>query len=103
MAREGQPTPTQEENDRAKLGEHVLYKEYDGTGLDQGAKPIGAPDPEIPPPRPPIDPDNPPYIDNTLPEPEPPPVEPPEEPPVDPEEPEPEPEPDGPVFRLPRA
>lgn len=30
----GKPTPTQEENDRAKLGEHVLDKEDDGSGPD---------------------------------------------------------------------
>jgi hypothetical protein len=30
----GKPTPTQEENDRAKLGEHVLEKEDDGSGPD---------------------------------------------------------------------
>jgi hypothetical protein len=30
----GKPTPTQEENDRAKLGEHVLEKEDDGGGPD---------------------------------------------------------------------
>jgi hypothetical protein len=28
----GKPTPTQEENDRAKLGEHVDKKEDDGSG-----------------------------------------------------------------------
>jgi len=28
------PTPTQEENDRAALGEHVLEKEDDGSGPD---------------------------------------------------------------------
>lgn len=30
----GRPTPTQEENDRAKLGEHVMEKEDDGSGPD---------------------------------------------------------------------
>lgn len=30
----GKPTPTQEENDRAMLGEHVLEKEDDGSGPD---------------------------------------------------------------------
>jgi hypothetical protein len=30
----GKPTPTQEENDRAALGEHVLEKEDDGSGPD---------------------------------------------------------------------
>ena len=66
----GQPTPTQEENDRAKLGEHVVIEEYDGSGLDPGAKPLGAPTPELPD-RPPINPDV--GIDNTLPTPETPP------------------------------
>jgi hypothetical protein len=28
------PTPTQEENDKAALGEHVLQKEDDGSGPD---------------------------------------------------------------------
>jgi hypothetical protein len=27
----GKPTPTQEENDRAKLGEHLMEKEEDGS------------------------------------------------------------------------
>lgn len=31
---QGKPTPTQEENDRAKLGEHVTEKEDDGSGPD---------------------------------------------------------------------
>jgi len=30
----GRPTPTQEENDRAKLGEHILTHEDDGSGPD---------------------------------------------------------------------
>jgi hypothetical protein len=30
----GKPTPTQQENDRAKLGEHVTEKEDDGSGPD---------------------------------------------------------------------
>jgi hypothetical protein len=30
----GKPTPTQEENDRAALGEHIPQKEYDGSGPD---------------------------------------------------------------------
>jgi hypothetical protein len=30
----GRPTPTQEENDRAALGEHVFEKEDDGSGPD---------------------------------------------------------------------
>jgi hypothetical protein len=33
----GKPTPTQEENDRAALGEHVLNKEDDGSGPDPTA------------------------------------------------------------------
>jgi hypothetical protein len=33
----GRPTPTQEENDRAKLGEHVLEHEDDGSGPDPHA------------------------------------------------------------------
>jgi|SRR4029077_19619394 len=32
----GKPTPTQEENDRAALGEHVTEKEDDGSGPDPG-------------------------------------------------------------------
>jgi uncharacterized protein with von Willebrand factor type A (vWA) domain len=32
------PTPTQEENDRAVLGEHVLEKEDDGSGPDLGVQ-----------------------------------------------------------------
>ena len=35
------PTPTQEELDRAALGEHVLVKEPDGSGLEN---PPDAPD-----------------------------------------------------------
>lgn len=27
----GKPTPTQDENDRAKMGEHVVEKEHDGS------------------------------------------------------------------------
>lgn len=30
----GKPTPTQEENDRAALGEHILEHEDDGSGPD---------------------------------------------------------------------
>jgi hypothetical protein len=30
----GKPTPTQEENDRAKLGEHIAQHEDDGSGPD---------------------------------------------------------------------
>ena len=36
----GKPTPTQEENDRAKLGEHVVEKEDDGSGPDPHNKPM---------------------------------------------------------------
>jgi hypothetical protein len=53
----GKPTPTQEENDRAALGEHILEHEPDGAELDENimsvdmdhqrrqsqAKPGGAP------------------------------------------------------------
>lgn len=39
------PTPTQEENDLAALGQHVLLKEFDNSSLDTDAKP-----PENPPP-----------------------------------------------------
>jgi hypothetical protein len=37
----GKPTPTQDENDRARMGEHVLEKEDDGSG----------PDPNVPAPK----------------------------------------------------
>jgi hypothetical protein len=30
----GKPTPTQDENDRAKLGEHIVEHEDDGSGPD---------------------------------------------------------------------
>lgn len=30
----GRPAPTQDENDRAKLGEHVIEKEHDGSDPD---------------------------------------------------------------------
>jgi hypothetical protein len=33
------PTPTQEENDAAALGAHVLSKDSDGSPLDEGAQP----------------------------------------------------------------
>jgi len=33
------PTPTQEENDRAAMGEHVMDKEPDGSPPDPGAPP----------------------------------------------------------------
>lgn len=32
----GKPTPTQEENDRAAMGEHVVEKEADGAAPDPG-------------------------------------------------------------------
>lgn len=32
---QGKPTPTQDENDRAKLGEHVIDKEPDGSPIDE--------------------------------------------------------------------
>jgi len=37
---QGKPTPTQEENDRAKMGEHVTEKEPDGSKEEP---PFGAP------------------------------------------------------------
>lgn len=37
----GRPTPTQEENDRAALGEHVADKEPDGADPDPGGQPGG--------------------------------------------------------------
>ena len=33
----GKPTPTQDENDRANLGEHVMEKEHDGSEEQPGA------------------------------------------------------------------
>lgn len=39
----GKPTPTQEENDRAALGEHVVEKEDDGGGPDLSNRPQNAP------------------------------------------------------------
>jgi hypothetical protein len=36
------PTPTQEENDLAATGSHVLEKEPDGSPLDPGANPPGS-------------------------------------------------------------
>jgi len=33
----GKPTPTQEENDLAALGAHLIEKEHDGSGPDSGA------------------------------------------------------------------
>lgn len=45
------PTPTQEELDRAALGEHVIVKSPDGSGLEN------PPDlPDKPPDRPEVDP-----------------------------------------------
>jgi hypothetical protein len=38
-ASEVKPTPTQEENDRAMEGEHVLQKEADGSPEDHSADP----------------------------------------------------------------
>jgi hypothetical protein len=38
----GKPTPTQAENDRAALGEHILEHEPDGADLDENATPIDA-------------------------------------------------------------
>jgi hypothetical protein len=35
---QGKPTPTQAENDRAKLGEHILEHEDDGSGPDVHAE-----------------------------------------------------------------
>lgn len=32
----GKPTPTQDENDRAMLGEHIIEHEADGSDLDPG-------------------------------------------------------------------
>lgn len=37
----GKPTPTQEENDRAAMGEHVVEKEPDGAEPDPGGQPGG--------------------------------------------------------------
>jgi hypothetical protein len=38
----GKPTPTQEENDRAAMGEHVVDKEDDGSNPDPAGGPEGA-------------------------------------------------------------
>jgi hypothetical protein len=38
---DAQPTPTQEENDLAIMGEHVHVKESDGSPLDAKANPPG--------------------------------------------------------------
>jgi hypothetical protein len=41
------PTPTQEEHDRAALGEHVLVKEFDGSELENPpARRAPPPEPE---------------------------------------------------------
>lgn len=37
----GKPTPTQEENDRAAMGEHVVEKEDDGSNPDPTGNPGG--------------------------------------------------------------
>lgn len=34
----GKPTPTQDENDRTKLGEHIIEHEDDGSGPDPHAR-----------------------------------------------------------------
>jgi hypothetical protein len=39
----GKPTPTQEENDRAALGDHLLEKEDDGSGPDPNNLPQNTP------------------------------------------------------------
>jgi len=39
----GKPTPTQEENDLAALGAHVMEKEDDGSGPDPGLTPPAEP------------------------------------------------------------
>jgi hypothetical protein len=36
----GKPTPTQEENDRAALGEHIAEHEHDGANPDELAQPL---------------------------------------------------------------
>jgi hypothetical protein len=36
----GKPTPTQAENDRAAMGEHVLEHEADGSDPDENAAPV---------------------------------------------------------------
>ena len=48
------PTPTQEENDLAAMGEHVPVKEFDGSELDTAARPPEEPEP--PPPDPDAEP-----------------------------------------------
>lgn len=42
----GKPTPTQEENDRAALGEHILEHEDDGSGPDPSNRAPGSSKPE---------------------------------------------------------
>lgn len=36
----GKPTPTQDENDRAKMGETFAEHEHDGSDIDEGAVPL---------------------------------------------------------------
>lgn len=36
----GRPTPTQEENDRATAGEHIVEHEHDGSDLDETSMPL---------------------------------------------------------------
>lgn len=45
------PTPTQAENDRAAMGEHVVDKEHDGSELEAAPPPAGEPPPEAEPKR----------------------------------------------------
>lgn len=45
---ESKPTPTQEENDLARLGSPVLEKEPDGSGPDPHNQPLGATAPKAP-------------------------------------------------------
>lgn len=45
----GKPTPTQEENDLAMLGVHIIEHEDDGSGPDTFRGPGGAPPPEVDP------------------------------------------------------
>jgi hypothetical protein len=43
MMEQSKPTPTQEENDLAKMGVDVVEKEDDGSGQDPHAPPTGEP------------------------------------------------------------
>lgn len=45
------PTPTQDENDRAAMGEHVVDKEHDGSELEATPPPAGKTPPESEPKR----------------------------------------------------